>query len=92
MTKRHKTNRDQITAEWNRVARRRLRNRRIVDVRYLSTDECRQLMCGFASIVLVLDDGTTVYAARDAEGNDAGAFHGVSPSGEKFVLPGISVG
>ena len=40
-------------------------------------------------VVLVLDNGTTVYAARDAEGNDAGALHGVSKSGEGFVLPEI---
>ena len=92
MAKRKQPKYDQITAEWNRVARRRLRNRRIVNVRYLSTDECRQLMWGFASIVLVLDDGTKVYAARDSEGNDAGALHGMSPSGEEFVLPEISVG
>ena len=26
----------------------------------------------------MLDNGTTVYAARDAEGNDAGALHGVT--------------
>jgi hypothetical protein len=92
MAKRQQPNHDQITAEWTQVARRKLRNRRIVDVRYLSTDECRQLMWGFTSIVLVLDDGTTVYAARDSEGNDAGALHGVSPSGEEFVLPEINVG
>jgi hypothetical protein len=49
-------------------------------------------MWGFASIVLLLDDGTTVYAARDAEGNDAGALHGVSQSGEEFVLPELNVG
>jgi len=36
-----------------------------------------------------LDDGTTVYPARDAEGNDAGALHGVSGDGTDFVLPEI---
>ena len=43
-------------------------------------------------MVLVLDDGTTVYASRDAEGNDAGALHGVSKSGVEFVLPELNVG
>ena len=32
-----------------------------------------------------------VYAARDAEGNDAGALHGVSKSGEEFVLPELNL-
>ncbi len=44
-------------------------------------------MWSFTGVVLVLDDGTTVYAARDAEGNEAGALHGVAGSGEEFVLP-----
>ena len=38
---------------------------------------------------MVLDNGTTVYVARDEEGNDAGALHGVSRTGEEFVLPEI---
>jgi hypothetical protein len=48
-------------------------------------------MWGQTSLALVLDDGTTVYAARDAEGNDAGALH-VTKSGEEFVLPELNVG
>ena len=76
----------------NARARQRLLDRRIVAVRYLNPDECRQLMWGFASVVFMLDDGTTIYAARDVEGNDAGALHGVTKSGEEFVLPEVNVG
>ena len=79
-------------AACNMTARQRLLNRRIVEVRYLNADECQRLMWGRASVALVLDDGTTVYAARDAEGNDAGALHGVSKSGEEFVLPELNIG
>ena len=92
MAKRQCPNHDHFMASCNSAARQRLLNRRIVEVRYLAADECRQLMWGLASVVFVLDDGTTVYAARDGEGNDAGALHGVSESGEEFVLPEVNIG
>jgi hypothetical protein len=78
-------------AACNAVARERLLNRRIVEVRYLNLNECQRLMWDRTSVVLVLDNGTTVYAARDAEGNDAGALHGISKSGEEFVLPELNL-
>lgn len=92
MAKRSQPIRDQFLAACTAVAGERLRNRRIVEVRYLNPDECGRLMWDRASVVLVLDNGTTVYAARDAEGNDAGALHGVLKSGEEFVLPELNVG
>jgi hypothetical protein len=91
MAKRPRPNHNQFLTACNTVARQRLLNRRIVEVRYLNPDECRRLMWDRTSIVLVLDDGTTVYAARDAEGNDAGSLHGVAGSGEGFVLPEMNV-
>jgi hypothetical protein len=90
MPKRSPPTRDQFMASCNAVARQRLLNRRIVEVRYLNADECRRLMWDQASVAIVLDDGTTVYAARDAEGNGAGALHGVTQSGEEFVLPELN--
>ena len=92
MAQRQRPNHDEFMAACNMTARQRLLNRRIVEVRYLNREECDQLGWGRASVVLVLDDGTTVYAARDAEGNDAGALHGVSKSGVEFVLPELNVG
>ena len=82
---------DRFMASCNAVACQELLGRRIVEVRYLNADECQRLMWDRTSVVLVLDDGTTVYAARDAEGNDAGALHGVSKSGEEFVLPELNL-
>ena len=78
-------------AACNATARQRLLNRRIVEVRYLNADECRRLMWDRTSVVLVLDNGTTVYAARHGEGNDAGALHGVTKSDEEFVLPELNI-
>ena len=91
MAKRPQPSHDQFMAACNAVACQRLLNRRIVEVRYLSPAECQRLMWGRTSVALVLDNGTTVYAARDAEGNDAGALHGVAGSGEEFVLPELNL-
>jgi hypothetical protein len=37
-------------------------------------------------VVLVLDDGTRLYPARDPEGNGPGALFGVDPRGRAFTL------
>ena len=91
MAKRSKSRPDDFLAACNAVARQRLLNRMIVEVRYLSPAECQQLMWDRASVVIVLDNGMCIYAARDAEGNDAGALHGVLQSGEEFVLPELNL-
>jgi len=85
----HPPSPDRFMAACTQQARQRLLGRRIVEARYLNADECNELMWGQSGVVLVLDDGTTVYPARDAEGNDAGALHGVAGNGEGFVLPGV---
>jgi hypothetical protein len=91
MAKQPQPSHDQFMAACTTVARQRLLNRRIVEIRYLNPDECQRLMWDRTSVVCVLDDGTTVYAARDAEGNDAGALHGILKSGEQFVLPELNL-
>jgi len=89
MTRTAKHNPDPILARATAAAGQRLLNRRIVEVRYLNPDECRHRMWDHTGVVFVLDDGTTVSAARDAEGNDAGSLHGVSSGGQRFVLAEI---
>lgn len=61
-------------ARWCDDTAKRLKGRRIVDVRYMTPGE--QADAGFhkACIVLVLDDGHAIYPARDNMGNDAGAL------------------
>jgi hypothetical protein len=89
MNQRVRKTHQQFMEGCNQKARRVLLNRRIVEVRYLTPDECQRQMWSFTGVAMVLDDGTTVYPARDAEGNDAGALHGVSGDGTDFVLPEI---
>ena len=89
MSQRVRKTHQQFMEACNQEARRVLLNRRIVEVRYITPDECLRQMWSFTGVAMVLDDGTTVYPARDAEGNDAGALHGVSGDGTDFVLPEI---
>ena len=89
MSQRVRKTHQQFMEACNQEARRVLLNRRIVEVRYLTPDECQRQMWSFTGVAMVLDDGTTVYPARDAEGNDAGALHGVSGDGTDFVLQEI---
>jgi hypothetical protein len=91
MAKQRQPSHDQFMAACDTTARQRLLNRRIVEVRYLNPEECQRLLWDRTSVVFVLDNGTMVYAARDAEGNDAGALHGISKSGEGFVLPELNL-
>jgi hypothetical protein len=92
MAKRQRPSHDDFMAACNQTARQRLLNRRIVEVCYLNREECQRLMWGMTSVVFMLDNGTTIYAARDSEGNDAGALHGITKSGEEFVLPELNIG
>jgi len=74
MNQRVRKTHEQFMAACNAVARKQLLNRRIVEVSYFTPEECRRQRWSFTGVVLVLDDGTTLYPARDAEGNDAGAL------------------
>jgi len=63
-----------MDAFWTEVARKQLLNRKIVDVRYLTTEEMENLGWYQRSVVMVLDDGNMIYPSQDDEGNDAGAL------------------
>lgn len=64
---------------WIDVAKKQLLNRKIVEVRYLTTEEAEGLGWYQRSIVMVLDDGNIIYPSRDDEGNDAGALFTCDP-------------
>jgi hypothetical protein len=51
-----------------------LRGRTIVGVRFLTSDEARDLAWSHRPLVLQLDDGTLLLPQRDAEGNGAGSL------------------
>ena len=48
--------------------------RRVTSVRYLTTDEAREIGWTESSVVITFDNGVSVYPSRDDEGNGAGAL------------------
>lgn len=56
------------------AAKKLLQGRTITDVRYLSTEEAKELMWDKKCIVLHLDDGNLIYPSMDDEGNNGGAL------------------
>ena len=67
----------------------KLLGRRIVDVRYMTSEESQDQAWGYRAAVLVLDDGMLLYPASDAEQNDAGSLCVQTPAGETITLPGM---
>ena len=64
---------------WIDVAKKQLLNRKIVDVRYLTTEEMENLGWYHKCVVMVLDDGNMIYPSSDDEGNNAGALFTCDP-------------
>ncbi len=65
---------DDLDRKWNGIARALLVGRRIVEVGYMTREEAAGLGWTRRPLVIVLDDGTTLHAASDDEGNAAGAL------------------
>ena len=59
---------------WTDIAKKQLLNRKIVDVRYLTTEEMEYLGWYDRCVVIHLDDGNMIYPSQDDEGNGAGAL------------------
>ena len=59
---------------WTDEAKEQLLNRKIVGVRYMTTEEMEDLGWYCRPIVLTLDNGNMIYPSADDEGNDGGAL------------------
>lgn len=59
---------------WAQAALKELGGHTIVDVRYLSDEECEAMGWYRSCPVLILSNGAAVYPSSDDEGNDAGAL------------------
>jgi hypothetical protein len=80
---------EELEQEWTKKAEKLLLNKKIVSVRYLSTQEQEMLGWNSRCILMQLDDGTLIYPSRDDEGNDAGALFYENYKNEDYVLPVI---
>jgi len=66
-----------------------LTGRRIVGIRKMTEKEAAEEgwdISGHLASVIVLDDGTKIYASRDDEGNGIGTLFGRDKSGKAFYV------
>ena len=84
-----------IHEQWNKDGKDILVGRKIVDARYMTTEDAKQAgwgrhMCG--SLVITLDDGTKFFPSTDDEGNGPGALFVMFPGqSERFTFPVCTV-
>tara|TARA_R100001126_G_scaffold25393_2_gene13380 strand:+ start:541 stop:798 length:258 start_codon:yes stop_codon:yes gene_type:complete len=79
-----------LTEKWTKYAKKRLLNRKIVKVEYMTSDECNEYMWYKRPITFILDNGTRVIAMQDDEGNDGGVLTCLTEKSED-VLPVLGV-
>lgn len=63
-----------LEKKWTDIAAAQLEGKKIVQVRYLTTQERDELGWNYRCIVLQLNDGNLIFPSADDEGNDAGAL------------------
>jgi hypothetical protein len=73
---------------WNDRAIKILKGKTIVQVRYLTADECENNMWYKRGLVMILNDGTKVIPGSDDEFNDTGVLHYVK-NDEWDCLPSL---
>ncbi len=79
------------TSHWTDYGVGRLQGKRVIEVRYLTSEEARAMDWYSRCLVILFDDGSYIFPSRDDEGNDAGALFGTSAEGEEWTFPVIQV-
>lgn len=74
---------DRLLAE----AKDLLCNRKIVDVRWMTTEERDKMLWDERTLVLVMDDGSKWFASADDEGNHPGQLWGEDSQGNELGFP-----
>jgi hypothetical protein len=64
----------ELKKKWAKDAKKHLKGRRIVNVRWMTQGEVDDLGWYAAAPVLELDNGIALYCSQDDEGNGAGAL------------------
>ena len=73
-------------AHWWKKAEKDFVGKKIVAVKYMSSEECEQMGWSSAPICLLLDDGTYIFPSRDDEGNNGGALFTSMKDKDCYVL------
>ncbi len=76
---------------WNNVARTLLLNKKIVNVRYMTTEEAKNIGWDKRSVVFVLDDGSMCFISMDDEGNNGGSLFYQNQDINSGVLPTLGL-
>ena len=79
-----------LTKQWNKKAKKVLLGKKIVQVKYLGSEEAKDYMWNSRPISFTLDDGTRLIVMCDDEGNDGGALCYLN-SDVDDVLPVLSM-
>ena len=70
----NKTTEDLTTKGWEKRISKLLVNRKIVEVRYLNSEEAENFGWSNHPIVMILDNGHWILPMQDDEGNNGGAM------------------
>jgi hypothetical protein len=73
--------------EWIKMVEKLLKGKTIVGVRWLTKKEAEDFCWSSRPVVLLLNDGTSIYPSRDDEGNDGGAL--LTTNDELSTIPVI---
>jgi len=76
---------NKLTERWNKQAKKVLLGRKIVQVKYVDTEEAKSYMWNNRPISFTLDDGTRLMVQQDDEGNDGGALWYGNKDGEDLL-------
>ena len=76
---------------WNNVARTLFLNKKIVNVRYMTTEEAENIGWDKRSVVFVLDDGSMCFISMDDEGNNGGSLFYQNQDINSGVLPTLGL-
>ena len=74
-----------LTERWNKQAKKVLLGRKIVQVKYIDTEEAKSYMWYKRPVSFTLDNGTRLIIQQDDEGNDGGALWYGNKDGEDLL-------
>ena len=74
-----------LTERWNKQAKKVLLGRKIVQVKYVDSEEAKSYMWYKRPISFTLDNGTRLMVQQDDEGNDGGALWYGNKDGEDLL-------
>ena len=80
---------EELEKYWFDLANKALKGRKIVAVRYLTTEEAEHMGWYSRCVVMQLDDGTLVFPSTDDEGNNAGALFTSNKEAETLPVLGV---